>query len=335
MAQFQLFAANYNKVVMWVYEDLRRWLADRGVELVLAQCATQDEVIERARHADIYLAYKFRVTRRIIASLPRLKLLMASGSGYDHIDVPAATDHGVVVTCGATYNVEDVAEHAVALILACGRKIRFLERAVRQGQWSCGGLAQPRHRFRGQTVGLIGFGKIGRAVAWRARGLGFQVLAHDPYVPANEITEEGGEPVSLEELLQRSDFVSLHLRLNDETRHLLGEEEIQAMKPTAYVINTSRGGVIDEAALVRALEEGRIAGAGLDVLEQEPPSLDNPLLAMDNVIVTGHAAGSTVESTEDWQNEWRRVIEDFLADRWPINVVNPDVQPKVPLRRSS
>ncbi len=333
MAQCRLFAANYNQNVMWVYEDLQRWLADRGIDFVLAQCASEDEIIQAAQETNIYLAYKFKVTRRIIAALPRLKLLMSSGSGFDHIDVRAATEHGVIVTNAAAYNVEDVAEHALTLILACGRKLRALEHLSRQGHWQCGTLVQPTHRFVGQTVGLVGFGKIGRALTWRLKALGFRVLAHDPYLPVEEITQLGVEPVGLEEVLAQSDFVSLHLRVTDETRHLLSERQLKTMKPTAFVINTSRGAVVDEVALIRALQEGWIAGAGLDVLEQEPPDQDNPLLAMDNVMVTGHAAGTSMEGMQDWQGEWRKVIEDFLAGRWPANVVNPEVQPKVSLNR--
>ena len=333
MSQHQLFAANYNQNVMWVYEDLERWLTERGVDFLLAKCVNEDEVITRAKDADIYLAYKFRVTRKVISALPRLKLLISSGSGYDHIDVQAATDHGVLVTNAAAYNVEDVAEHALTLILACGRKLRAVERLSRQGHWQCGALVQPTHRFVGQTVGLIGYGKIGKALAWRARALGFYVLVYDPYIPVEVIREQGAEPAGLEELLRRSDFVSLHLRVTEETKHLLGEEQLKAMKPTAFLVNTSRGAVINEEALMRAIQEDWIAGAGLDVLEQEPPDLDNPLLDMDNVMVTGHAAGTSAEGVQDWQNEWRTIIEDFIAGRWPINVVNPEVQPKAALNR--
>jgi D-3-phosphoglycerate dehydrogenase len=333
MAKYRLFAANYNQNVMWVYEELRHWLADRGMDFTLAQCTSDDEVIQGAQEADIYLAYKFKVTPRVIAALPRLRLLMSSGSGYDHIDIRAATEHGVIVTNAAAYNVEDVAEHALTLILACGRKLRALERLSRQGNWQCGSLVQPTHRFVGQTVGLIGFGKIGRALAWRLKALGFRVLVYDPYLPVQEIIQLGGELAGLQEVLVQSDFISLHLRVTDETLHMLNEARLRAMKPTAFLINTSRGAVVDEAALVRALQEGWIAGAGLDVLEQEPPDLDNPLLAMDNVMVTGHAAGTSVEGIQNWQGEWRKVIEAFVAGRWPINVVNPEVQPKVPLSK--
>ena len=334
MTQYRLFAANYNQNVMWVYEDLQRWLADRRIDFVLAQCESENEVIQAAQEADIYLAYKSKVTRQVIAALPQLKLLMSSGSGFDHIDVRAATDHGVIITNAAAYNVEDVAEHALTLLLACGRKLRALEHLSRQGNWQCGALVQPTHRFVGQSAGLVGFGKIGQALAWRLKALGFRVLAYDPYLSVKEITQLGVKPAGLEEVLAQSDFVSLHLRVTDETWHLLSEEQFQAMQTTAFLINTSRGAVVDEAALIRALKEGWIAGAGLDVLEQEPPDLNNPLLDMENVIVTGHAAGTSIEGVQDWQNEWRQIIKDFISGYWPINVVNPAVQPKIPLKRS-
>jgi len=335
MAVMQLFAANYNERMRWVYDGLRRWLAERDIELILAWCTSEDEVIQQAQGAEIYLAYRFAVTRRIIASLPRLRLLMSSGSGYDHIDVKAATEHGVVVTNAGSYNVEDVAEFALALILTCARGAHLMTGAVRRGEWGNPGLAPAAHRFGAQTVGVVGFGNIGRRLAWRARALGFRVLAHDPHVPLETIAEQGVEPASLQELLQTSDFVSLHVRLTDETEHLLGEAQLRAMKPTAHVINTSRGGVIDEAALIRALEAGWIAGAGLDVLEQEPPNAGNPLLAMENVLVTGHTAGTTVEGIRAWQDAWRGVIEDFVAGYWPRNVINPNVRPRAALGRRS
>ena len=334
MPRLEMFAANYNDSVMWVYNDLSEWLTERGVSLNLANCATEEEVMDRAREADIYLAYRFPVTRQVIEALPQLRLLMSSGSGYDHIDVQAATDNGVVVTSTATYNVEDVAEFAILLMLACARRLWHLERAVRGEEPQEGHLVQPAHRLHGQSLGVIGFGNIGRAVAWRARGLGLRVLAYDPYVPEETMRELDVEPIDLAELLRRADFVSPHLRLNDETRHLISHGELAGMKHTAYLINTSRGGVVDEAALIKALQEGRIAGAGLDVLESEPPEPGHPLLAMDNVMVTGHAAGSTEEGIQNWLGEWKTILSDLLKGSWPINVVNPQVVPRVPLTSS-
>jgi D-3-phosphoglycerate dehydrogenase len=318
---------------MWVYDELRPWLADRDVGLTLAKCATERDIIEGAQDADMYLAYKFPVTRQVIAALPNLKLLMSSGIGYDHIDVEAATEHHVVVTNAATHCVEDVAELTLSLILACGRKLCRLDRAAEGGQWRPD--VQPVYRFRNQTLGLIGFGNIARSLAWRAKGIGLRVLAYSRSVPPDEIRKQGVEPVGQETLLSESDFVSLHWVLSEETKHSFGEKQIESMKPTAYLINTSRGGLIDESVLSKALERGRIAGAGLDVLEVEPPTPDNPLLMMENVIVTAHSAAHTVEAPRDWLGEWQVIIESFLAGRWPINVVNPSVRAKVPLRKGS
>ena len=247
---------------------------------------------------------------------------MSSGSGYDHIDVDAATDHGITVTNTALYNVEDVAEFTLLLIMAGLRKLHQSEQLVREGHWQVGALTQPTHRNTSRTVGLLGFGNIGQSLAWRLNALGFTVLAYDPYMPDDVLRNKNVTPVSLDELLQKSDVVSPHLRVTDETKHLLNSAAFSQMKPSAIVVNSSRGKIIDEAALVDALQTGKIAGAALDVLEEEPPDLSNPLLAMDNVIVSGHAAGSTAEGIEDWQQEWRQIIMAYLADEPIPNRVN-------------
>ncbi len=318
-----VFAANFEKDVLWAYELLREQLATRGMELRLEQCSTEDEVIARAAGAEIYLAYRFPVTRRVIENLPELRLIVASGSGYDHVDVAAATERGIAVCNSATYNVEDVAEHTLLLILACARKLRLLEEQVRAGVWPLAPRAQPRYRYAGKTLGLMGFGKIGRALAWRARGIGLRVVVFDPFISEKEIVAADCEPATRERVLSEADFVSLHLRLSAETRHSFGAAELALMKPSAYFVNTSRGGLVDEGALIAALKEGRIAGAGLDVLEQEPPARDNPLLFMENVIVTGHTAGSTVESIHALVAEWLSVMDSFRAGARPVNLVNP------------
>lgn len=331
----QLFATNYNEHVLWVYESLGKWLAEREIDFVLAQCKTEDEVIEKAQAADIYLAFKFPVTQRVLASLPNLKLLMCSGSGYEFIDVDAATQHGVIVTNTATYNVEDVAEHALTLILAGARRLPWLAALAHQGHWQVGAIVQPTHRFTAQTVGLVGFGKIGQAVARRLRALGFRVLAHDSFVPAETIQRQDVEPVPLDTLLAEADLVSLHVPLNDQTRHLISHPQLRRMKSLAWLVNTSRGPVVDESALVDAVLTGRIGGAALDVLEQEPPTLTNPLFKMNNVIITGHAAGTSVEGIQAWQDEWRQIIDAFAAGHYPINIVNRQVQPRAALKQAN
>jgi D-3-phosphoglycerate dehydrogenase len=332
MFRYQLLAANYNEDLLWVYDDLRKWLSEKDVELVMARCKTEQDVFEKGSDADFYVAYRFKVTRKIIENLSRLKVIMASGSGYDHIDVKAATDEGVIVTNCATFNAQDVAEHTISLLFAAAAKIPQLDRMVKRGMWPCTDKVQPTYRLKGKSVGLIGFGRIGKLVAKMATGLGFQVLANDPYRSEDEMKKLGVESVSLNEMLQRADFVSTHLRLTGETGHFLGTKQFRLMKPTAYVINTSRGGVIDERALTEALSSGWIAGAALDVMEKEPPDPGNPLLSMDNVILTSHSAGTSVEVVRDWQNELRIIIEAVLQRRWPINVLNPEVKPRLAIQ---
>lgn len=326
MSKFELFAANYDPAVLWAYEDLEKWLAARDVGFTLAQCSTEQEVIERAQPAEVYIAWRFPVSRRMMESLPQLRLLMASGSGYDHIDVDAATANGIMVTNAATHNVQDVADHTIALILAVTRKLLPLDRAVRTGAWRP--PMQPIHRFRAQTLGLVGFGRIGQAVAERAQALGFTVIAHGLYGSDERMRTRGVEAVAWDELLRRSDVVSLHCQLNERTRHLIGERELSLMKRDAFLVNTGRGALVDETALIAALEQGTLAGAGLDVLTHEPPAPDNPLLKMENVLHTGHSAASTVEAPQAWQAEWRDILADYIEGRLPRNVVNPTVKPK-------
>jgi D-3-phosphoglycerate dehydrogenase len=323
----------YDTRIPEVYENLGKWLNERKVSMVMKDCATEEEVINKAQEADIYLAYKFRVSRRIIESLPNLCLIMASGSGYDHIDVPAATEKGIIVTNSGSYNVEDVAEHALTMIMYLSRKMRFFERSVKEGLWEVGALAMPVTRLQGKCLGIIGYGKIGRALAKRAICLGMKVLAHDPNIPKKEMVNDGLDCRSFEQVLEQADFVSLHLRLDPQTRHLIGEKELRSMKPTSYLINTSRGAVVREDMLLRAIKDGWIAGAGLDVLEHEPPPPDHPLFDLENVMVTGHSAGTTVESVTNWQNGWRKVIQNYLDGFWPPNVVNAPEHPKVSLQR--
>ena len=330
MEPFELFA-NHNEPI-WADEQIRHWVEGKGGEMVVATVTTEEEIVKAARNADIFLVRPgIQMTRSVISSLPKLKLLMSASSGYDHIDDEAATENRVLLTNTPRCYAVAVAEFTFALIMACGRRIVRLDRDVRQGVgWQA--QSAPPHRLVGQAVGLVGLGRIGQGVVWRARGCGLEVLAYDPYIPTDQLREKGAEPVELEELLQRSDYVSLHAPLNDETRHSFGDAQLKLMKPTAHLINTCRGPVVDEAALIRALEEGWIAGAGLDVLDQEPPSPDNPLLHMDNVIITGHQASQSMETPQEWLNEVLEVLVGFVAGRWPINVVNPDVQPKIDLK---
>lgn len=331
----KLIANSHNENVRYVYDEFSHWLKRREVSFVLANVVGEEPIVEKAKEADIYLAYKQPVTRRIIESLPELKLIMSSGNGYEHINVEAATEAGIPVTHVPTYNVEDVAEHALALILAMAVRLPQLMRCVKTGGWECGSRIGARHRFSQQVLGLVGFGRIGRMVAERGMNLRFRIIAYDPYVAPEAFKALGVEPCGLEDLLARSDIVSLHSLVTKETHHLIAEHELRLMKRTAVLVNTSRGALINESALVRALETRQLSGAALDVLEKEPPEESNPLLAMDNVSVTGHAAGTTLEGIEAWQQGWRTIVEDFLAGRPLPNVVNPAVRPRFHLPTST
>jgi phosphoglycerate dehydrogenase-like enzyme len=266
-------------------------------------------------------------TRTVIAKAAPagLKVVARAGVGYDAIDLQAATDHGVAVCFAPGTNQEAVAEHAFALILGLLREVRRQDIAIRQGKWprSAVGFA------RGTTIGIVGLGRIGKAMATRANAFGFEVLAAEiapdiGFCEANRVTL-----VSFEELLRRSDVVTLHVPKTPLTKSMIRKETIALMKPTAYVVNTSRGGVIHEGDLYEALKSGRIAGAGLDVFESEPPQTTNALFTLDNVLLTAHTAGIDRKSREDMARVPALAIVKLLAGEWPAEwVVNPQVKDK-------
>lgn len=256
------------------------------------------EVVAQCQEADILLLTALRMTREVMESLPRLKGMVRYGVGVDNIDVEAAQALGIEVANVRGYCTEEVADQALALLLACARNLIPHALSVRQGKWHLR-RQPPLHRLRGQILGIIGLGRIGRALAARAQSLGLRILAFDPYLTEEEMAQAGAHKVELRTLLAEADYVSIHCPLTDETRHLIGARELAQMKPTAYLINTARGGVVDQIALVEALREGRLAGAGLDVLEAEPPDPHDPLLQLENVILSPHMAWYSEEAAQD------------------------------------
>jgi len=313
-------------------------LAKVNAELVGADCVTEDEIIEAAKDADAILTGGAQMTRRVLESLPKCKVIVRYGVGYDTIDVDAATDNGVIVVNNPAFQwcIEEVSNQAITLLLACAKKLAFLNDGTKQGRWAeCKRAQAPMVSIHGQTLGLIGCGNIGRMTGRKAQCFSLKLLGYDPYVDKSLAEKDGITLVSLPELLKESDFVSIHTFLNEETRHLMGEKEFKQMKPSAYVINTARGPVVDEPALIKALQEKWIAGAGLDVFEKEPVDPDNPLLKMDNVVVTPHSA-----SYSDVAFKLNRVIVGqeaarVLSGRWPKNPVNKSVKPKINLVKES
>ena len=309
-------------------------LAKVNAELVGAFCTTEDEIIEAAKDADAILAYEAHMTRRVMETLPKCKVIVNYGVGYDMVDIGAATDNNILVvnTPAPDWCVEEVSNHAITLLLACAKKLVFLNNRTKHGRWTeWGRTLAPMVSIHGQTLGVIGCGSTGRMTARKAQCFSLRVLGYDPYVDKSLAKEYGITLVSLPELLKKSDFVSVHTFLSEETRHLIGEKEFKQMKPTAYFINTARGAIVDEPALIKALQEKWIAGAGLDVFEKEPVDSDNPLLKMDDVVVTPHCA-----SYSDVAFKWLPTIvgqeaAKVLSGRWPKNVVNKSVKPKVNL----
>ena len=311
---------------------VRDGLSQRGIELVEQPLLDANGTVPQAiREADILISGVARIDDAVLDQLENVRFLLRPYVGYDDIDVPAVTSHGIVFANVPDAFIEEVANHALALILALNRKLFPTDAFVKAGGWSGGASNRqasiPIRRLSDLTLGLVGFGNIARLVVERARPFGFKMLTTDPYVEAEIPEAMGVHMVSLEQLLAESDIVSLHVFLHAETRHLMSRETLALMKPDAYLVNTSRGPVVDEPALVDALKAGQIAGAGLDVFETEPIPADSPLLGMSNVILTSHIASYSIEG--DVAHHRRtldilsRVIDGDLPERKVV--VNKDL----------
>ena len=317
------------------YELEMESLASVGAEIVEIPAKTEEEFIEGAKDADALIARGRRTTKKIIDSLERCRIIALGSVGADTVDVAAATARGIPVTNIPDTFIEEVADHTMMMILATFRRLRTMDKYVRESRWSEGRpLLSNYPRLMGQTLGFVSFGHVARATALRARAFGVQMLAYDPYIEELTMSQYGVEPVSyLGDLLKRSDIVSMHAPATDEAHHLLTEEHFRMMKPEALFINNGRGPTVDESALTKALQEGWIAAAGLDVLEQEPPDPENPLLHMDNVILTPHVASASARMGPETRRRVGQEISLVLSGRWPRTCVNPSVLEKTDLRR--
>jgi D-3-phosphoglycerate dehydrogenase len=308
-------------------------LAAAGARVVPADGATEAAIVTSCRDADVIMAFGgFPFGDPVFAGLPRLRFLQQCSVGYDRIDLAAATRHGVMVANSPTFCVEEVSDHAAMLILACARKLPpQLHAAARHG-WDRGaalGQVGPVHRVKGATLGFVAFGRIARRTAEKLAGFGMRYLAYDPHLTPDAVRPWGVELVGLPELCRRADIVSMHALLNPSTHHLLGEAEFRQMKPTACFVNTSRGATVDEAALIRALQEGWIAAAGLDVLETEPPAPGNPLLGLPNVLWTPHTAGYSLDSLAENRRDTVEEVVRVLRGEWPRALLNPEVKARL------
>jgi D-3-phosphoglycerate dehydrogenase len=309
-------------------------LTPLDAEIIEIPAGTEDEFARAARDADALYAKGRRITKRMIDGLERCRVIALGSVGVDSVEVDAATARGIPVTNVPDTFIEEVADHTMMLILATYRRLTTMDRFVRDGRWTEGRpLLSQWPRLMGQTLGFVAFGHVARAVAVRARAFGVHMLAYDPYVEELVVSRYGVEPVSLSELLQRSDIVSMHAPSTPDAHHLLTEHHFRSMKPEAIFVNTGRGPTVDEAALIRALREGWIAAAGLDVLEQEPVAPTNPLLKMENVILTPHVASASARFDPVRKRRVGEEIALVLSGRWPRSCVNPSVLEKSGLRR--
>jgi D-3-phosphoglycerate dehydrogenase len=298
--------------------------------------APMDEAgfIAAARDADAIYAKGIPITRAIIDSLQRCKVISLGSVGVDSVDVKAATERGIPVTNVPDTFIEEVADHAMMLLLAGFRRLIEQDRMVREGRWKEGRPALLKiPRLMGQTLGFVSFGRVARAVARRAAPFGLRMMAYDPFVEEMLISEHGVQPATLSEVLSQSDFVSMHAPARPEVHHMLKEQHFRQMKPNAVFINTGRGPTVEEEGLIRALQEGWIAHAALDVLEVEPPSHNNPLLRMENVTLTAHVASASARFDEARKRRVGHELALVLSGKWPMSCVNPAVLQSTTLRR--
>jgi D-3-phosphoglycerate dehydrogenase / 2-oxoglutarate reductase len=308
-----------------------------GGTLVCAYAHDEAERVRMAQTAEVLVASTAPLGNSFLSALPELVGLVRAGIGVDTVDLKAATELGIVVANVPDFCREEVAEHALGLILAVSRKIALADRRVRQGQWR--GLVQreilPVYRLAGRTLGLIGMGRIGRTLAQKAQALGMSVIAFDPYLSPVEGKQLGVPLFRLDELLPQADIISLHVPLTAETRYLINARTLALMKPQAFLINVARGAIVDEAALEAALEAGRLAGVGLDVLELEPPLVSHPLFKFENVVFTSHFASCSVEAYADLRRQVCEQVAQILRGEFPSHLVNSEVrsQPQCRLAR--
>jgi len=312
---------------VWESLDVEKKTLGSLAELVAMKTKKPEEFLGEAADCDALLnTYAGPITGEVMDKMPKCRIIARYGIGVDTIDLEAATRAGIIVTNNPTYCIEEVAEHTMALLLACARKIAFYDRLVRAGRWEVP-PGKPIHRLAGRTLGLVGFGNIARQVAIRAAAFGMRVLYADPFVKDGQF-DAPGKKVELDALFADADFVSLHPPLTAETRKLMNDAAFSKMKPSAFVINCSRGPVIDTEALVRALDAKKIAGCALDTTDPEPLPDPHPLRGRDNVIVVPHAAWYSEQAMAGLQAGAPGEVRRVLSGEWPVNVVNRAVKGK-------
>jgi D-3-phosphoglycerate dehydrogenase / 2-oxoglutarate reductase len=300
----------------------REVLSGIGAELLLAEGPTPQAIMQVARDADAVLVTYAKVTAEMIGQMKRCRVIARFGIGVDNVDIAAATNASIVVTRVPDYCIDEVSDHTMALLLALARKIPFANSRAHAGRWEMPAVV-PIHRLRGSVLGLVGFGRIPQLVTPKAKAFGLRVLSYDPFVSEEIMNRAGVEQVDFSELVKVSDHISIHTPLVPETNHLFNADVFRRMKPTAHLINTARGSIVDEEALAQALDQGHLAGAALDVLSQEPPST-SPLFGRHNVILTPHMSFYSAESLIDLQSKAAEEVVRVLTGEVPRNPVNPE-----------
>lgn len=299
-------------------------LSPLGAKVISAD-ADQDKLLKLAPDAHIILINWKDVGSEVVRAARRCLALARYGIGLDNIAVDTATEEGILVTNVPAFCVEEVSDHTLALLLACARKLTTFDRTVKSGGTYSMQSGMPMYRLRGKTLGLVGLGKIAQALARKVQPLGFRLIAYSPNVPAEVASSAGVELTEFEDLLSEADFITIHTPLTESSRNLFNRDAFAQMKPTAFLINTARGAIVDSKALLNALDEGRLAGAGLDVLPEEPPRPDDPLPRHPKVIATPHSAFASVESIQDLRVTTSRQAAQVLQGKIPHDIVNGDV----------
>jgi D-3-phosphoglycerate dehydrogenase len=296
----------------------RKVLEEQGFTVVLEQCRTEEDVIEKCQEAAGIINQYAPLTEKVLSSLPNCKVIVRYGVGVDNVDLDAASDVGIQICNVPDYGVEEVSDHALALIFTLARKINLLSNQVKKNNWDFQ-TSRPIRRLKDLTMGVVGLGRIGQATARKAIGMGWNVIGFDS---KREDTIEGVTHVSFQELIEKADLISIHVPLTEDTHHLFNQEVFSKMKNSAVVVNTARGPIVDEQALVEALRNGEIAGAGIDVMEKEPPEMDHPLFQFDNLIVTPHAAWYSEEASHDLKQKAAEEAANVVLGNSPRNPVN-------------
>lgn len=322
MAAFKVVITDYEYETLTPEQEV---LEAMDVEFVPTQCKTEQEVIDAAKDADGIINQYAPITKKVIQNLNNCKVIARYGVGVDTINLEAATDKGISVCNVTDYCIDEVSDHAFSLLLAAARKVVQLNNSVKSETWNFN-IGKPIFRLRGSTLGLVGFGNIPQTLAKKALAFGINVIAYDPFVLKEVAEKLGVKLIDLDELCKISDFISVHAPLNERTKGMINYHQFYLMKKSAFIINTARGPIIDETALIQALKEEKIAGAGLDVVEKEPIEKDHPFLTMDHATLTPHVAWYSEEAEDELKRQTAQNVVDVLSEKKPRYLVNTEVQ---------